>query len=488
MRSRLITLLFSIAIASSSFAATTITIQNTDQTDVGFNDPTAVDPVGGNGGTTVGQQRLIAFAKAAEIWGNLIDSPVEIVISASFPDLTCTLTTGVLGSAQATQAYANFENAPQQDVWYPVALANKYAKRDLAPSQPDIRARFNGKLGKTGCLESTGWYYGFDGNHGAKTDLVVVLLHEIGHGLGFSSFTSLTTGALFQGTDTPAMPNVFEVHMVDGATGKHWEQLTDAERVAAAINDQNLFWDGSQTLRAAAEYLGALPVLRVNSPSSIANNYNAGSASFGSRITIAGVTATIAASEDVAEPQEGETVAGTTRDGCSPYLNASAVVGRIALVDRGRCTFVLKAQNAKAAGAIGVVIVDNRAAAVAPGMAGNDRTLGIPVISIKQADGEAIRAQLGGGVSATIGGDGTQPLAGTNNAGLVKLYAPAELSSGSSVSHWDVSAFPNTLMEPSINDDLSATGVDITLEQMLDIGWTAVPKTPSGRRILRRRN
>jgi hypothetical protein len=108
------------------------------------------------------------------------------------------------------------------------------------------------------------------------------------------------------------------------------------------------------------------------------------------------------------------------------------------------------------------------------------------VVSVTQLDGEAIRAQLAGGVSATIAGDATKPLAGTSANGLLKLYAPAELSSGSSVSHWDTTTHPNTLMEPNINDDLSATSVDITLEQMLDIGWTATPKTPSGRRILKR--
>jgi hypothetical protein len=489
MRSKSLVFVFSLLLAGNAFAAAKITIQNSDGTGVGFNDPTPVQPVGGNPGTTVGQQRQNAFARAAEIWGNLIDSPVEIVISASFPDLTCTATSGTLGSAGATQAFANFENAPLKDVWYPVALANKYAGHDLAPAQADIRARFNGKLGQPGCLDSTGgWYYGFDGNHGTKTDLVVVLLHEFAHGLGFSSFTNYRTGELFKGNDTPPMPNAYEIHMVDGPSGKHWGQLTDAERQIAATNDQNLFWAGPQTLVAASKYLGAPAILRVNSPTALARTYNAGSASFGDKVSIGGVTGTIATVEDAAEPAEGETAAGTTSDGCSSFLNASAVVGRIALIDRGRCTFVSKAQNAKAAGAIGVIIVDNRAAAAAPGMSGVERTLGFPVISVTQADGNAIRAELGrgGAVNATIAGDSTQPLAGTNTTGLVKLYAPAELSTGSSVSHWDTTTQPNTLMEPNISDDLDPAGVDITMEQMLDIGWTATTKTPSGRRILRR--
>ena len=62
-------------------------------------------------------------------------------------------------------------------------------------------------------------------------------------------------------------------------------------------------------------------------------------------------------------------------------------------------------------------------------------------------------------------------LNGMNN-GKMKLYAPNPVQTGSSVSHWDRSATPNLLMEPSINADLPFQGLDITPEQMQDIGWT----------------
>ena len=55
-----------------------ITVVNLDGPDEGFNDPTMAAPVGGNPGTTIGQQRLIAFQHAANIWASLITSPVEI--------------------------------------------------------------------------------------------------------------------------------------------------------------------------------------------------------------------------------------------------------------------------------------------------------------------------------------------------------------------------------------------------------------------------
>ena len=50
------------------------------------------------------------------------------------------------------------------------------------------------------------------------------------------------------------------------------------------------------------------------------------------------------------------------------------------------------------------------------------------------------------------------------------MFAPNPDQPGSSVSHWDVSAFPNLLMEPAINPDLTQN-VDLTYENFYDIGW-----------------
>lgn len=65
----LLTSLVVLSLSSSAFGAATIVIQNGDAAGVGFNDTTAVAPIGGNTGTTLGQQRLNAFQFAANIWG-----------------------------------------------------------------------------------------------------------------------------------------------------------------------------------------------------------------------------------------------------------------------------------------------------------------------------------------------------------------------------------------------------------------------------------
>lgn len=54
------------------------------------------------------------------------------------------------------------------------------------------------------------------------------------------------------------------------------------------------------------------------------------------------------------------------------------------------------------------------------------------------------------------------------------MYAPSTYASGSSVSHWDVSAPRNQLMEPAINFDLThevTPPIDLTYSLLQDIGW-----------------
>jgi hypothetical protein len=162
---------------------------------------------------------------------------------------------------------------------------------------------------------------------------------------------------------------------------------------------------------------------------------------------------------------------GTTTDGCStPFTNAGAIAGRIALMDRSAsCTMPQQAANAQANGAIGAILINN-VSGPEPPLRGAAPTVTIPVTALSQTDGNAIRAALGSGtVTATLALDPAHT-AGVDNAGRVLMFAPNPDQPGSSVSHWDVSAFPNLLMEPVINPDLTQK-VDLTFQNFYDIGW-----------------
>src|SRR5687768_8833006 len=136
-----------LACSSSAFASATIVIINADGPNEGFNDPTPAAPVGGNPGTTRGQQRLFAFAHAANIWGSTLDSNVTIRIQAAFNPLA----PNVLGSAGATAVFRDFGGVPPfpgaefPATWYGSALADKRAGTELHPTPnfPDIVATFN---------------------------------------------------------------------------------------------------------------------------------------------------------------------------------------------------------------------------------------------------------------------------------------------------------------------------------------------------------
>src|SRR3954467_6025382 len=114
--SKLIIFAFALAVAVAAAgqarAAATIVIQNNDSPNVGFNDPTPAAPVGGNTGTTVGQQRLNAFQFAANVWGATIKSDTTITITANWAPMTCTSTSATLGAAGAVGIFRDFPGAP----------------------------------------------------------------------------------------------------------------------------------------------------------------------------------------------------------------------------------------------------------------------------------------------------------------------------------------------------------------------------------------
>ena len=456
-------------------AAVTIIINNLNGPGVGFNDATPVAPVGGNTGTTLGEQRLIAFRHAANIWGAALTSNVPIVINAQFSALSCTATSAVLGSAGATQVFSDFPGAQKPATWYSYALANKIAGVDLgAPPAPQINAQFNVNLGTPGCLTASSWYYGLDSNEPTGgIDFVAVLQHEMGHGLGFQTFTNGSTGAYFSGR-----PAIWDHFLYDTTNNVNWVTASPAQRVASAISIDKLVWSGPMVNTAAASVLrSGLAGVAMFGPQAGAlggTTLQSGEASFGAALTQAGVTA------DVMPVVTPTTAAGLTGPGCGPLAtnDARAVLGRIALIDRGVCGFAVKAKNAQNAGAIGVLIANN-AAGVAPPLGGADPTVTIPTVSVSLADGNLLkealkkRSRTASGVVARIGLFGTQ-LAGADILGRVKMFAPNPFQSGSSVSHYDTSASPNLLMEPSINANLTqpvAPPVDLTLPLFQEIGW-----------------
>ncbi|QJR09929.1 hypothetical protein DSM104443_00980 [Usitatibacter rugosus] len=467
---KLMAALFATAgLAALPASAANIFIVNFDGPGEGFNDPTPAAPVGGNPGTTLGEQRLNAFAYAASIWGANLQSTVDIYVGARMDPLACDANSAVLGSAGPTFVNRDFPAAPGQGTvvaghWYHIALANKLAGEDFVPDFVHISARFNSELGKPNCLAGSPFYLGIDGNAGTLIDLSTVLLHEFGHGLGFSTTTNGTTGAYNGG-----FPSIYDKFAYDNDANKAWNQMTDAQRAASALNSRRLVWTGLNTWVSALFTLDfGTPQLQITKPFSIAGLYQVGEAAFGAQLD-----------DKRVEQKVGQVVDQTNGTGlaCTALstANAKAVKGKVALVDRGVCGFAVKAKVVQDAGAKAMIVVENVDVTPPADMAGVDATVKIPSVRVTLATGNAIKGALAGGddVKVQLEMNWLQ-LRGADRLGRTMLFNPKPFQPGSSISHWDTSAERNLLMEPFINADLTHSvkpPKDLTLPMLKDIGW-----------------
>ena len=115
---------------------------------------------------------------------------------------------------------------------------------------------------------------------------------------------------------------------------------------------------------------------------------------------------------------------GNLNGGPTP-LPAGSLTGAIALVSRGVCTFALKAERVKAAGAIGIVVVDNRAGEAN----GIPVALAVPGGMISDGDGTALRAYLegrGGRTAIRVGKDNQELV--TGRSGIVTSFSSGGLT------------------------------------------------------------
>ena len=199
------------------------------------------------------------------------------------------------------------------------------------------------------------------------------VIHDILYSQGFNEAAGNFQGDNFGKGGAGGDPVLAEAQDGGGTDNANFATPTDGKKPRM----QMYLWSGS----------GPTHEVVVNSIS-----YGAKGAEFGPAMTTTGVTGAMAAT--------------TPADGCTTI--STVLTGKVALIDRGTCTFTVKVLNAQTAGATAVVIANNQGGTDYFVMGGTDRKIRIPAVMVSQNDGTSLKAQSS--ATATVRKLAAQPL------------------------------------------------------------------------------
>lgn len=175
-----------------------------------------------------------AFQRAVTMWQSKLSSPVPITVKASWEPLG----PGVLGSAGPSYVW------DVNGVLYADAVANKKSGKQLHAA-PDIVARFSSNF--------SNWHFGTGPAPVGKYDFQSVVMHEIGHGVGFLGFGNVTNGkgtVQLQGFNSP-----YDRFTRLGSTKTSpllWKMPNNSAQLGRALTSNNVFFDSAKVRSANA--------------------------------------------------------------------------------------------------------------------------------------------------------------------------------------------------------------------------------------------
>ncbi|CAN2223771.1 Fibronectin type III [Candidatus Nanopelagicaceae bacterium] len=168
---------------------------------------------------------------AIDTWAENFDSKVPIYIDATWGRSS---SFSVLGSARPGSYFANFSGAPDPSLWYPSALANALAGKDLDGDNPEMVITVN---------SLASWYRGgSSGPSKSEYDLQSVILHEMAHGLGFLSTDSYDN---FFGYGSIDQPTPYDAYVQTG-DGRRLSDLPSPSLELGEALTSKLVWSGAQ--------------------------------------------------------------------------------------------------------------------------------------------------------------------------------------------------------------------------------------------------
>ena len=210
----------------------------------------------------------VAFQAAVDIWQSQVSSSVPIAVDANWVDFGNPL---LLGEAGASCAFHDFPGAIRPSTWFVAPLAERlfpfFAGDCLSPHE--IGASFN---------STANWYLGTDGVPISGTvDFESVVLHELGHGLGFIGTADVSSGLGTVGDQ--GLPYIYDANVVDrgGISILNPGAYPNGSTTMAAllqgsgIPGPGLFWGGANGIAASG---GTRPVLYAPGSFQIGSSYS----------------------------------------------------------------------------------------------------------------------------------------------------------------------------------------------------------------------
>ncbi len=172
---------------------------------------------------------------AVDVWAGNFQSKVTITIDATW---SSSQSIAVLGSARPGGYFAGFSGAPDSSLWYPSALANALASKDLDPRNSEMVINVNSRAS---------WNRRGDGAPSSREyDLRSVFIHEMGHGLGFLSNDVFDD---FSGFGSIEQPTPFDA-FAQTPEGKRLADLPSPSIELGKALRSPLVWSGAKAVEA----------------------------------------------------------------------------------------------------------------------------------------------------------------------------------------------------------------------------------------------
>lgn len=180
-----------------------------------------------------------------------------------------------------------------------------------------------------------------------------------------------------------------------GKSGKAGDPVKAEGQDASGFNNANFSTPPDGASGRMQMYIwmpGEGKVLTVNNPSTLASTYNVGLATFGPIISSNPISGLLIIAQDSVNSALA----------CGTLTNATAVKGKILVVDRGTCKFKDKVIKAEAAGALAVIVVNTSNDIITMGSDGTQPIPKIPVVMLPSSSGNAIKNAIRQGQSVRV--------------------------------------------------------------------------------------